>query len=246
MTWKICACNDAAELWLGDAVGVGLDASGLRALVQGMTRACNDQAHAAQTLFQHVAQLPFSVSDLEQRCNPRLLALNHEGDAYFKATLLLHLLRLEGIPARLRWVQLQSELLTRGLWDFVRHTGQAFVYPLTEAFLAGRWLCTDAYILDAPLLLAVHRQLDSREWLSGFLAHRSGVAQWDAQGDAHQRFVADDPSGMGVQDLGCSHSHADFVRMAPQHFKETRVFQLAYASQAVLMTQELNRMRLNG
>lgn len=245
MPWKTCACDERPELWLGDALGVELEASGLRALAQGMTRACADPVAAAQILFQHVAQLPYAVSDLEGRCNPRLLGLVGEGDAHFKAALFVHLLRLVGIPARMRWVQLPSELITRGFWDFVRHTGQAFVYPLTEVFLASRWLCTDAYVLDAPLLDAVHQQLDRRGWASGYLAHRSGVAAWDARGDAHQRFVPDDPQGMQVQDLGCAHSEPDFARKAPRYFALSPVLQQAYASQAVLMTQELDRLRLD-
>lgn len=244
MNWKTCACDDRPEPWLGDALGVELDASGLRGLAQGMTRDCADPAAAARILFQHVAQLPYAVSDREGRCNPRLLSLMGEGDAHFKATLLVHLLRLLGIPARMRWVQLPSALITRGFWDFVRHTGQAFVYPLTEVFLEGRWLCTDAYILDAPLLEVVQLQLDQRGWPCGFLAHRSGVAVWDAHSDAFQRFVADDPQAMQVQDLGCAHSEPDFARRSPQYFTPSPVLQQAYASQAVLMTQELNRLRL--
>lgn len=66
---------------------------------------------------------------------------------------------------RLRWVQLDAQRLTRGLWEFVRHTGVPFVYPLTEVWLAGRWLCTDAYVQDPPLLAAVHRELDRCGWV---------------------------------------------------------------------------------
>lgn len=66
---------------------------------------------------------------------------------------------------RLRWVQLDAQRLTRGLWEFVRHTGVPFVYPLTEVWLASRWLCTDAYVQDPPLLAAVHRELDRCGWV---------------------------------------------------------------------------------
>lgn len=244
MNWKTCATDDRPEPWLGDALGVELEASGLRPLAQNITLACAGPTAAAQSLFRHVAQLPYAISDMEGRCNPRLLSLTSEGDAHFKATLFVHLLRLVGVPARMRWVQLQSELITRGFWDFVRHTGQPFVYPLTEVYLDERWLCTDAYALDAPLLEAVHQELDRRGWPCGYLAHRSGVAVWDAQTDAYQRFVPDDPQALLVQDMGCSHSEPDFAGTSQQNFRHNRVLQQAYASQAVLMAEELNRLRL--
>lgn len=244
MNWKTRLCDDDTSRWLGDAVGIELEASGLRALALGMVKACDSPAGAARVLFEHVAQLPFAVTDLDTRCDPRLLAHSHQGDAFSKATLWVHLLRLVQIPARMRWVQLESTLLTRGLWDFVRLTGQAFVYPLTEVCIDGRWLCTDAYILDAPLLAAVHHRLDRQGWNSGYLAHRTGTAHWDASADTHQRFAAEDPGSMQLQDLGCAHSFEDFIQRSPQHYMNTAAFRLAYASQANLMNQELEHMRL--
>jgi len=246
MNWKTSSCEDDPGLWLGDAEGIELEASGLRSLTQGMLRACTSQAGAARVLFGHVAQLPFAPSDLDTRCEPRMLVHAHQGDAFLKATLWVHLLRLAEIPARMRWVQLESSLLNRGFWDFVRHAGQAFVYPMTEVFIEGAWQCTDAYIFDAHLLEAVHRRLDRQGWRSGYLVHRLGTAGWDATGDTSQRFPIDDPASMQVQDLGCFHSFAHFVRKAPQHYQNTAALRMAYTSQAVLMAQELEHMRLVG
>lgn len=154
MNWKTASCHDSPEAWLGEADGIDPEGSGLRAQAMDMTRACVHPRERALVLFQHVAQMRFVVSDLDTRCVPSLLRHAREGDGFFKTTLLVHLLRLVDVPARMRWVQLESSLLTRGLWDFVRLSGQAFVYPLTEAFIDGRWICTDAYTMDAPLLAA--------------------------------------------------------------------------------------------
>lgn len=244
MTWKTASCNDCPDAWLGDAEGIELGRSGLHALATGMASVCADTQGRARMLFDHVAQMRFVVSDLDTRCVPSLLSHVGEGDGFFKTTLLVHLLRLVDIPARMRWVQLESSLMTRGLWDFVRLSGQDFVYPLTEVFIEGRWICTDAYIFDPPLLAAVQGTLERRGWQSGFMAHRSGTSQWDARTDAYQRFDAADPAAMQLQDLGCAHSLADFTRQQPHRFRVTGSMRLAFASQADHCNQELERLRL--
>lgn len=243
MNWKTASCHDSPEAWLGEADGIDPEGSGLRAQAMDMTRACVHPRERALVLFQHVAQMRFVVSDLDTRCVPSLLRHAREGDGFFKTTLLVHLLRLVDVPARMRWVQLESSLLTRGLWDFVRLSGQAFVYPLTEAFIDGRWICTDAYTMDAPLLAAVHRTLDRRGWDSGFMAHRAGTGHWDARCDAYQRFDGADPAAMQVQDLGCAHSLADFTRRHPHRFRVTGAMRLAFVSQAEHFNQELGQLR---
>ncbi len=246
MNWKTAACDDLPEGRLGDAVGVDLDGCGLRSLVAGMTRHCTGQVERALALFDHVAQMRFVMSDLDTRCDPLLLAHLAEGDGFFKGTLMVHLLRLAGLPARLRWLQIDSGQLMRGLWDFVGLAGQSFVYPVTETCVAGRWICTDAYTLDAPLIAAVHRELDRRGWTTGFLAHRAGATTWDGQHDAMQRFDPAEPAAMQVQDLGCSHSHADFMRRRPSSFRMTAAMRLAFASQAEHVNHELGHLRLRG
>jgi hypothetical protein len=245
MTWKTASCDDRPHLWQGEADGVELEGCGLRSLALGMTRNCPTPREQARVLFDHVAQMRFVMADLDTRCAPALLAHTFEGDGFFKATLLVHLMRLVGLPARMRWVQLESAQLTRGLWDFVRLSGQPFVYPLTEVHLDGRWHCTDAYTMDQPLLAAVHRALDRRGWDSGYMAHRAGTHRWDGQGDAFQRFDPADASDMQLQDLGCAHSLEDFMRRHPHRFVLTAAVRLAYVSQAEHINHELGHLRLS-
>lgn len=244
MNWKTAVCDDRPQTWLGDAEGVALDASGLRSLAVGMTRHCAGARETARVLFDHVAEMRFEMSDLDTRCEPSLLAHTFEGDGFFKASLLVHLLRLVGVPARMRWVQLESGQLTRGLWDFVRLSGQPFVYPMTEAFLDEGWHCTDAYTMDKALLAAVHRTLDRRNWDCGYLAHRAGTDRWDGHGDSFQRFDPADPAAMQLEDLGCAHSLADFMRRHPHRLVLTAAVRMAYVSQAEHINHELGHLRL--
>ena len=244
MNWKTATCNDSPDAWQGEAEGIDLAGSGLHALAKGMTGVCTQAQDRARVLFEHVAQMRFVVSDLDTRCVPSLLAHTGEGDGFFKTTLLVHLLRLVEVPARMRWVQIESSLLTRGLWDFVRLAGQAFVYPLTEAFIEGRWICTDAYTMDAPPArrCAPHAgpagMGTAASWPTG-----AGTGHWDARSDAYQRFDGAHPAAMQVQDLGCAHSLADFTRRHPHRFRVTGAMRLAFVSQAEHFNQELGQLR---
>ena len=246
MTWKTATCDNRPAAWLGDAPGVDLEGSGLRDRVACVAGHCADARERAVALFEHVAQMPFVVSDLDLRCQPALLVHTHEGDSFFKSTLLVHLLRLVAVPARMRWVQLDSAQLTKGLWNFVGLAGQPLVYPMLEACIDDAWFCTDAYMLDPHLLTAVQRLLAQRRWHSGFLAHEKGTGQWDARGDSYQRFDAAHPKAMQVQDLGCAHSLEDFNRLQPDRFRITPPIRLAYVSQAVHFNHALGQLRLKG
>lgn len=243
MNWKTCACDDNPASWSGAALGIDLDAPGLRLRAQQICSGVTPARERALALFRHVAGLPFEISDDKLRTSPAALNSMHGGDAYFKASLLVHLLRLQDIPARMRWVQVEPKALTRGLWDFANHTGIPLFYPLTDIWLAGTWLCTDAYILDAPLLFAVRAELVRMRVRTGYFLHVDGVAAWDGRSDALQRFTANDEKSWPLRDLGCFHSRADFVQRTSLAVPETTVTKMVYANQALMMNLAFARLR---
>lgn len=205
-----------------------------------------DARTTAIRLFQHLSNLPFEALDAQRRTDPAALSGLGAGDAYFKATLFVHLLRLAGLPARMRWVEMASRPLTWGLWDFAGHSGMPLFYPLTEVWLTERWLTTDAYILDPPLCRALRAELTQRQRRSGYLMHVSGACDWDASRDAIQRFGVDDPSSWPLRDLGCFHSHADFLAGTRLHLPQTEVTRMAYTNQVRAMNEALAAMRQRG
>ena len=246
MSWRLREVDNNPQHWLGDAPGVQLGASGLRLRAQRLTQACTTPREQACALFEHVSQMPFGVIRISTRCQPAHQHRLRKADAYAKATLWVHLLRLCEIPARMRWVRLDATELTRGLWDFCRHVGQPFFYPLTEVFLEGRWLVTDAYIMDPLLFRAIQLELGQQRWTAGYFVHAQGQCGWDGQADAFQRFSPSDPASLPVEDFGCFHSHADFLARVRPDFRVTAVAQMAFVSQSVLMGRAFKRLRAEG
>lgn len=246
MNWKTTACDDDPSVWLGNAPGVDLQASGLPALVERLAPEDTDSRQVALAMFRYASALPFEISLPAERTQPGALCSLQAGDAYFKATLLVHLLRSCDVPARMRWVELEPRRLSRGLWDFVGHTGMPFFYPLTDAWLEGRWLTTDAYVMDPPLLRAVQRELARRRESSGFFVHRDGVADWDGRSDALQRFNEGDPESWPLRDMGGFHSHTDFLQKSLAAVPETQVTNMAYGHQARHANEAFARMRQSG
>lgn len=246
MDWKTCDCDDRPGVWLGNAPGVDLEVPGLRAQAARLTDGLKDPVEVAVTLFRHVSLLPFELSDPALRTTPDALTRLTAGDGYFKATLWLHLLRISGIPARMRWVQLEPTYVTRGLWDFSRLAGMPFFYPLTEVWLHDHWQSVDAYAMDPPLFRVVVAEIRRREQMAGYFVHRDGVCHWDGQGDALQRFSPSDPDSCPIRDMGCFHSHRDFLRTWGQAAPATAVTNLAYENQTRLMNETFARMRQGG
>ena len=244
--WTGCACEPDPQHWLGPAVGIDLGAPGLSERLASLLPAPLDEVSRAVALFRHVSALTFEVTDASLRTQPEALHRLGGGDAYFKATLLVHLLRLSGIPARMRWVEMEPRRLTWGLWDFLGHSGMPLFYPLTEVWLAGRWWTTDAYIMDPPLCAAVQKELRRRGRASGYFVHVDGVFHWDGRSHALQRFRADDRDSWPLRDLGCFHSHADFLATSRVAMPETDVTRMAYSHQARMMNEEFARMRQSG
>lgn len=243
MSWKSCDCDDAPDRWLGDALGVDLGTTGLAAraarCVDGVTGA-RDEALA---LFRHVAGLPFQLSDPAVRTDADQLHVQDGGDGYFKATLWLHLLRIRRIPARMRWVRLDPKAITHGLWDFARLAGMPFFYPLTEVWLEGGWSTVDAYVVDPALFARIKDHIARHRLAGAYFVHRDGVCEWDGRSDAIQRFSPNDPASLPLADLGCFHSHADFLRRYGVEIPETAVTKLAYEQTAGQLNTALVQLR---
>lgn len=241
--WRTCGCDDDPAIWLGDARGVRLGAEGLAPLVARCVAGEDGVVAQAVALFRHVSSLPLELSDPALRTVPEALHWQRAGDGYFKATLWLHLLRIAGIPARLRWVQLNPAYVTTGLWDFARLAGMPFFYPLTEVWLPGGWQSVDAYVMDPPLFRVVVAEIRARQLMAGFFVHRDGTCEWDGHGDALQRFSPSDPDSCPIRDFGCFHSHSDFLRAYGRVVPETAVTNMAYQNQTRLTNETFARMR---
>ncbi len=116
-----------------------------------------------------------------------------------KSTLFVAMLRAAGIPARLHFVGLRAEIL-HGLIS----SGTGYVdHSYSEVLIDGRWLRVDSYIVDRPLAIKARARLLREGRVLGYGVHRSGVSEWDGQGDAFSQFVDDGTvAGLGNADHG--------------------------------------------
>ncbi|MES2482626.1 MAG: transglutaminase-like domain-containing protein [Pseudomonadota bacterium] len=115
-------------------------------------------------------------------CASRVLR-GERGDANSKGVLFVALCRAAGVPARLRIFRLRSDPLhaLRG-----GHDG-AVLHPVGQVWLEGRWLSTDAYLLD-PLLFALARRRQTQERRDGWGPRPDAPAIWDGHDDCLQLF----------------------------------------------------------
>ena len=128
-----------------------------------------------------------------------------------KSTLFIALLRAAGVPARQVFVDINASVLS-GILD----PGTAFVdHSYTEVFLAGRWIATDAYIVDQRLFKPAKKRAISEGLLMGYSVHSTGVASWDGQRPAFSQYNMLDPRALGTKVWGIYDDVGDFYARAP-------------------------------
>lgn len=125
-----------------------------------------------------------------------------------KSTLFIALLRAQGIPARQRFVDIDSSIL-RG----VISTGTAHVdHSYTEVWLDGRWVRTDSYIVDRKAFVAAQARLQAEQATMGYGVHKLGTTDWDGASDAFAQFVWCDRQNISTADYGVHADVAAFYR----------------------------------
>ncbi len=104
-----------------------------------------------------------------------------------KGTLFVTMLRAAGIPARQRFVNINTRIVR----DFIS-PGTSYVdHSYTEVFLDERWIAVDSYIVDTALFEAARAKLVAENRLLGYGIHRNGTVNWDGKSDAFSQFLND-------------------------------------------------------
>jgi transglutaminase-like putative cysteine protease len=132
------------------------------------------------------------------------------GTASEKATLLVAMLRVAGIPARIRYVTTSGEML-RGIAGYLRETDR----PLVEVCLQGQWQRTDTYIYDAERLAAARHRLRERGWEWGYGIHVSGAMAWNARESAYLGGVPTECDLMVLREVGLVRDELDYRARRP-------------------------------
>lgn len=169
---------DEPESWLGSSPLLDLEDPRLRLRAQALTQLAATPREKALAVYGFVKRLPFA-KPFKMRLYTAREVLDHgRGDSADKATLLVALLRLAGVPARMRYLTLRGEIM-RGLLAGMPEPTR----PVVEVFRRGCWVGTDTYIFDAAYYAAARRRLQDNGWNAGYGIHIDGQALWD--GDKH-------------------------------------------------------------
>lgn len=192
--------------WLGSTPILDLSDDRLRLRAQSLTQLAKSDRERAISIYGYVKAMPFCAPGNARFHTARQLLDLKEGDCYGKSTLFVALLRLAGIPARLRFVHLRGEIL-RGYVSGLDKVTHAIV----EAWLDGRWVKTDTHVFDIRYLVAARDRLNANGWDVGYCIHRKAQSIWDGHNDAYSALTPDDDSGMPLADLGVYNDAQEFL-----------------------------------
>jgi Transglutaminase-like superfamily len=184
--------------WLMPTEQLDIETSKLRILAERLTQLQSSERLRAIAIHDFVQRMPFG-------CVPEFLSIQASdvirighGDCHTKGILFVALLRAAGIAARLRFVTLPTRFLS-GLID----TGVAtMTHAVGEAYIAGKWLQVDTYVVDMDLGNAARTKLRNGSRAMGYGVHLHAHTHWNAIEDAHGQFTALDPNSLPVVDWG--------------------------------------------
>lgn len=142
----------------------------------------------ALAIHSFVRLMPLRIDPRPAAQAPASAVLRAErGDAESKGVLFVALCRAAGVPARLHMLRLRADPLRA-----LRGGPQGVAaHPVAQVCLEGRWLSTDAYLLD-PLLFGLVRRRQTQAGLDGWGLRPEAPAVWDGRNDCLQLFMPAD------------------------------------------------------
>jgi len=195
--------------WLGSSPLLDLEDPRLRLRTRALTQLCKSEREKALAVYAFVKRIPFAKPFKMRLRTAREVIDARRGDASDKATVLVALNRLAGIPARVRYLLLRAELL-QGLRPGARQAA----CPVVETWLGERWVQNDTYIFDAGYVAAARARLKDRGWERGYGIHVQGQALWDGARDASVGGLGGEDDPMVLADLGVYGDPLAFVSSA--------------------------------
>ena len=126
-----------------------------------------------------------------------------------KSSLFAALLRAVGIPCRLQFVNISSQILD-GIIDpktpYVEHT-------YTEVFNSEkkRWCRVDSYIVDIALAEAAKKKLAQEDKVIGYGVHRDGQSVWNGTDDCFIQYVTNSELNEKLQRPLSTHTYGSYT-----------------------------------
>lgn len=171
--------SEEPHRWLRRTRFLDLADAKLRLRARSLTQLATGEREKALAVYGFVKRVPFARTFKLRLRTPRQVLDAGRGDALDKVGLMVALLRIAGIPARIRFVQLPGDMLC-GLISRMAVAAR----PVVEAWIGERWVATDTYIFDAAYMAAARSRLAEAGWDGGYGIHRDGASIWNGVHDA--------------------------------------------------------------
>ena len=150
-----------------------LEDPALRLRVQSLTQLKTTRRGKVLAVYAYVKRLKLRGRLMRRHRTATEVLRAGGGDASEKATLFVAMLRLLGVPARMRVVSLRAGMVHGfdvALWRLER--------PIVEAWTGERWAGTDTYIFDPNSMAAARQRLRDKGLDYGYGIHVRGPSTW--------------------------------------------------------------------
>ena len=222
-----------ADRWMCDTPYLNLDDEKVQLRAQTLTQFVDSTRAKVLAIFGYVQSLQYFSPGYQRLMTARQVLDRRGGHAYAKSTLFVALLRASGIPARMRFVQVEGKLL-RGLAP----RAPVVDHALVEVWLRGRWVRTDLHIYDGSFLVGAMSKLRESGWRSGYGIHAKGARSWNAVSDSFISFAPDQQGGTPLEDWGVYNDPSEFRE---QQFKENFAYDVIQGVRRMLYAPSINR-----
>ena len=218
--------DDEPQNWLCGTSLLDLEDPKLRIRVLRTTQLATSAADKAVRVHDFIKSLPFGYVPDSQNVRSGLVLKAGMGDCHSKGTLFVSMLRLLGIPARLRFVLLSSKFLE----GIITLPGMQITHAIAEAYLGGKWIQVDTYVTDEIFESHARGLLRAKGRTLGFGVHAEAQRYWTGHTSAHGQYTVLDSQSLPIRDLGVAHD--------PEHFYQCN-------ANAAVQNRWLNRLKLS-
>ena len=192
--------------WLAPTAQLDFLHPTMRDRVRWLTSSSRSAVGNALAIHHFVQSMPFGMGANFKNITASAVLAQGYGGSVSKGLLMVALLRAAGIPARLRFVSLSSNIL-HGLGNTKKET---VIHAYSEIWLQSDWQQVDTYVYDLAYMAAARQRLSSEWRLVGYALHLNGRTQWDGTGSSLASQSLNDPASYPMQDWGAADDLSGF------------------------------------
>ncbi len=215
---------DDPRRWFGRSALIDLDDPRLRLRASSLAQLATDDRGRAVAIHGYIKNLGLRKR-IRTRCWTAREVLDYgEGDAANKAALFVALLRICGIPSRIRFV-LVSKALLHGLLPVTRQASR----PIVELWMDGGWRRVDTHIFSAAYVAAARQRLRLEKRSAGYGVILAGYSSWNGLDDAWVGAAtkSDAQAAVVLADLGVFNDELEFHESAGYRQRHSSLVSMA-------------------